>query len=226
VLNMPPFHGSLEGKLQACLPVLTSIACTEPHWFCGSFELVSFFAYGARVPVLAKDFFSTPAQVREASARGASAVLLILDMLGWRGLEELYEEARRQGLEPLVETKSAEDAVEVMSSFPHSLVGINARNLETLQVSFTSLLREVEKASREKPRGALIVAESSVDSLDKAMSLAKAGADALLIGTWAMKNVKEVRIIREFFIVKILIFKINIIIFSRIINYIQVFQGY
>ncbi len=164
----------------------------EPFWFCGSPELLPVFASTGR-PVLAKDFVSGGEQLRMYRRMGASAVLLILDMLGWRRLGELYEEARGLGLEALIETTSWRCAVEAMNSFPGALVGINARNLETLEVSFERLLEEVRRAGGEKPSGGLLVAESSVDSVEKARRLAEAGADALLIGTWAMKAPGEVR---------------------------------
>jgi len=164
----------------------------EPFWFCGSPELLPVFASTGR-PVLAKDFASTEEQLETYSRMGASAVLLILDMLGWRRLEALYEAARGLGLEALIETTGWRCAVEAMNSFPEALVGINARNLETLDVSFERLVEEVRRASGEKPGGSLLVAESSVDSVAKAKMLAEAGADALLIGTWAMRSPEEVR---------------------------------
>lgn len=162
----------------------------EPYWFCGSPELVSLIASSGK-PVLAKDFTASVEQLDLYQASGASATLLILDMLGWRLLEELYEEARSRGLDVLIETTSAVDAVEVMHSYPEALVGINARNLETLEVSYERLLEEVRKAAGGKPSGALLVAESSIDTVEKAVRLAEAGADALLIGTWAMRRPGE-----------------------------------
>jgi len=167
----------------------------EPYWFCGSPELVAFFAQHR--PVLAKDFASSRAQLEQYRRAGTSAALLILDMLGWRRLDALYQEARSLGLEALIETHRAEDAVEAMNSYAEALVGINARNLETLEISYQRLLRETARAAARKPSGALLVAESSVDSVEKAVRLAEAGADALLIGTWAMKNPEEIRSLPE-----------------------------
>ena len=167
----------------------------EPYWFCGSTELAAFFARYR--PVLAKDFASSRAQLEEYRRASASAALLILDMLGWKQLDTLYQEARSLGLEVLIETNNAEDAVEVMHTYPEALVGINARNLETLEISYQRLLQEITKASSRKPTAALLVAESSIDSAERAVGLAQAGADALLIGTWAMKSPLEVRKLPE-----------------------------
>ncbi len=168
----------------------------EPFWFCGSLELLPWFASTGK-PVLAKDFVAGPGMLRAYRSLGASAVLLILDMLGWRRLGELYEEARGLGLEVLIETSSAGDAVDAMASFPEALVGINARNLRSLELSFERLLGEIEKAVTSKPSGALLVAESGIDSVEKAVAAARAGADALLIGTWASTRPREVAALPE-----------------------------
>ena len=164
---------------------------TEPYWFCGSPELVSLFAQYR--PVLSKDFIVDVQQVRELQRFGASAVLLILDLLSWEGLSKLYDEAISMGVEVLIETSNAGDAVEVMHSFRNALVGINARNLRTLEVDYRFMLREVSRASGRKPSNTLLVAESGIDSIEKAVGLVRAGADALLIGTWAMRKPEEVR---------------------------------
>ncbi len=159
---------------------------TEPLWFCGSPELIPVFA--VRRPVLAKDFVECRAQLEAYAAKGASAALLILDELGWKRLEELYEAARSLGLEALIETSNARDAVEVARSYPEAAVGINARNLQSLELSFERLLGEVRRAAEEAPSGAVIVAESGVDSVEKALAAMEAGARAVLIGTWFMRD--------------------------------------
>ncbi len=168
---------------------------TEPFWFCGSPRLVPVFA--AHLPVLAKDFVECRAQLVEAWEAGASATLLILDELGWKRLDELYDEARRVGLEALIETSGWRDAVEVAASYPEAVVGINARNLETLELSFERLVEEVRRASERLPTNTLLVAESSVDSVEKAVRLREAGANAVLIGTWFMKRPEAARELDE-----------------------------
>ena len=122
------------------------------------------------------------------ASKGASAVLLILDELGWKRLESLYEHARSLGLDALIETSSGRDAVNIASSFPEAAVGINARNLQNLEVSFERLLSEIRYASERIPSHTILVAESSMDSVDKVIAAMKAGAHAVLIGTWFMKQ--------------------------------------
>ncbi|NOZ88589.1 MAG: hypothetical protein GXO15_01545, partial [Crenarchaeota archaeon] len=169
----------------------------EPYWFCGSPELVSYIAAASGKPVLAKDFTASREMLDLYQAAGASAALLIVDMLGWRRLEELAEAALERGLTPLIEAGNADDAVEAMNTFPEAVVGINARNLETLRVDLGAALRELEKAAARKPSGAILVAESGIDSVEAARRAAAAGADALLIGTWAMRSPREAAALPE-----------------------------
>lgn len=158
----------------------------EPYWFCGSLELVSFFA--EYKPVLFKDFVVGRGQIMAAACWGASSILLILDMLGWRLLERLYEEARSYGLEPFIETSSANDAVAVAESFPDAIVGINARDLRTLKLDFEKLVEEVGRAAEKLPSGTLLVAESGVKSGWDVVRVVKAGAKAVLVGTAVMER--------------------------------------
>lgn len=167
----------------------------EPYWFCGSLELLAWFTRYR--PVLAKDFTVSPTQLKAYRANGASAALLILDALGWKSLDSLYSEAKSMGLEVLIETSNANDALSVMHSYPEALVGINARNLRSLKTDFENHVQEVYRIASNKPSGSLLVAESGVDSVDKVVRLAKAGADALLIGTWVMVKPHELQNLGE-----------------------------
>ena len=159
---------------------------TEPFWFCGSPELIPVFS--PHRPVLGKDFVECESQVDLLASHGAAAVLLILDELGWKKLETLYEYARSLGLDALIETSSGRDAVEAASSYPDAAVGINARNLQTLELSFERLLDELRYAAERVPGSTILVAESSMDSVEKVVEAMKAGAKAVLIGTWFMKE--------------------------------------
>ncbi len=158
---------------------------TEPFWFCGSTSLIPVFAQHR--PVLAKDFTVCEKMLEEFSRAGASAALLILDQLGWKRLDQLYSTLRSLDLEALIETSGWRDAVEVAHSYPEAAVGINARDLRTLELSFARLLDEVRRAA-ERVEGAMLVAESSIDSVEKAIAVREAGAKAVLIGTWFMRE--------------------------------------
>jgi len=158
----------------------------EPCWFCGSPELIPFFAPHA--PVLFKDFIVCRGQLLEAACWGASGVLLILDALGWRRLDELYSEATGLGLDVLIETGSAVDAVEAAGSYPGALIGINARDLRSLSLSFERLLGELRRAREMAPADTLLVAESGVGGVEDIARAVGAGADAVLVGTSLMRD--------------------------------------
>lgn len=157
----------------------------EPRWFCGSLELLPLFS--RHRPVLAKDFVASRAQVEAYRRLGASAVLLIAEMLGDRlaGMCKAVEEA---GLEALVEAGSLEEALRAAMECPGAVLGVNSRNLRTLRVDFYGMLEVVRGLRAEVGDKRVIVAESGVDSREKAVAAAGAGADALLVGTSIMRD--------------------------------------
>ena len=103
-------------------------------------------------------------------------------------MEELYHSAVELKLEVLLETNSSEAALELMNSYPGVPVGLNSRDLSTLKVDFDAFLAKLERVGGEKPSGSLLVAESGVDSQERLMKVVEKGVDALLIGTWVMRD--------------------------------------
>ncbi len=157
---------------------------TEPYWFCGSLELLGLFSRYR--PSLAKDFISSKAQVKLSACMGASAVLLI-DHKGV-SLEELAYAALDLGLDVLIETSDHERAVELADLVEEAIIGINSRNLRTLQTDFDHMIEELRKARSVLGSSRIIVAESGIDNPQKALRAFSAGADAILIGTSVMKD--------------------------------------
>ncbi|WP_069806976.1 indole-3-glycerol-phosphate synthase [Vulcanisaeta thermophila] len=155
----------------------------EPIYFLGSPHLVSI-AVSFGKPVLYKDFVISREQVNEASGLGASAVLLITRLLG-EGIGEFIDYSRRQGLEPLVEVDNLEDALRVLDLDRNVMLGINSRDLGNLSVS---IARAVEIIRGVRSRADLIIAESGVNGVREALELARAGANAVLVGTALMKK--------------------------------------
>ncbi len=157
----------------------------EPRWFCGSLELIPLFS--SYRPVLAKDFVASRAQVEAYKRLGASAVLLIAEMLGER-LASMCSTVENSGLDVLVEAGSLGEALRAASECPGAVLGVNSRNLKTLQVDFHVMLDTVRRLRKELGDDIVIVAESGVDSRERALAAVEAGADALLIGTSLMRN--------------------------------------
>jgi indole-3-glycerol phosphate synthase len=150
---------------------------TEERRFGGS--LADLEAVTARVtlPVLRKDFIATPYQVLEARAAGADLALLIVAGLSRTMLNELHALILELGMTPLIETHSAEE-LEVAIDLGASLIGVNARNLKTLELDRDLFARLSDRI----PDTAIRVAESAVLAPDDVRRYREAGADVVLIG--------------------------------------------
>lgn len=155
----------------------------QPHAFEGSLEEVARVARASRLPVLFKDFVTHPRQIDGARAWGASAVLLIARFVpeGGRGpsLAELVRHAHRVGLEALLEIHGSEEVARARSS-EADVLGVNARDLSTLEIDVDASL-PVLRALHDEPRP--VVGMSGVDGPSGVERYARAGADAVLVGT-------------------------------------------
>jgi indole-3-glycerol phosphate synthase len=161
-----------------CVSVLT-----EARRFGGSLEDLAQVRAAVEVPLLRKDFVVDPYMVEEAALAGADAVLLIAGAVEPRLLAELAASARALGLDVLLEVVSPEE-VEAAAALEATLVGVNARNLETLEV-------DTERFARLAPAlrapGRTLVAESGVRTAADLVALSRAGATAALIGEFLMR---------------------------------------
>ncbi|UWF78668.1 MULTISPECIES: indole-3-glycerol phosphate synthase TrpC [Microbacterium] len=150
---------------------------TEERRFGGSLADLEAVTARVSVPVLRKDFIATAYQVFEARAAGADLVLLIVAGLERRVLGELYDLIRQLGMTPLAETHSAEE-LEVAIDLGAELIGVNARDLKTLELDRDLFGRLAERI----PDTAVRIAESAVLSPADVAHYRRAGADVVLIG--------------------------------------------
>jgi indole-3-glycerol phosphate synthase len=150
---------------------------TEARHFGGSPEDLRAVRAAVDLPVLRKDFVSTPYQVWEARAWGADAVLLIVAALEPAALRALLDEAAGAGLDALVEVHTTAEASDAAAAGA-TLVGVNARDLTTLEVD-PGRFAAVRDAL---PGGAVLVAESGIRDRADVEAAAAAGADAVLVG--------------------------------------------
>lgn len=155
---------------------------TEPHWFQGNLEYLTAIRRYVPTPLLRKDFILDKYQIVEALVYGADFILLIAKSLSTKDLKELYEYALHLGLEVLVEVHDKEDLTKAMKCGAH-IVGINHRNLETMEMDMTLC----EKLIPMIPNGKIIVAESGVSNTEIIARLSDVGADAFLIGEHFMR---------------------------------------
>jgi indole-3-glycerol phosphate synthase len=159
-----------------------SVLTDGPH-FGGSLEDLAAAREAAGLPVLRKDFLVDPAQVWEARAGGADAVLLIVRILEDGRLRELLEVTREAGMEALVEVHGEEELERALEAGAR-VVGVNARDLESFEVD----LGVVEGLLGRVPRDRLAVAESGIRGGEDVRRVARAGADAVLVGSWLMER--------------------------------------
>ena len=150
---------------------------TERRRFGGSLADLDDVRAAVDVPILRKDFVVTPYQVWEARAHGADLVLLIVAALEQTVLTSLIERAASLGMTALVECHE-EDEVRRAADAGARVIGVNARNLKTLEVERSTYSRLAPLI----PRDAVQVAESGVRGPHDVLEYARAGADAVLVG--------------------------------------------
>jgi indole-3-glycerol phosphate synthase len=150
---------------------------TEGRRFGGSLADLAAVRDSVSVPLLRKDFVISSYQLWEARAHGADMVLLIVAALGQNALVSLVERAMSIGLVPLVEAHTAEELDRAVDAGA-SVIGINARNLRTLEVDRGVFARLAPRV----PAGIIKIAESGVRGPHDLLAYAAAGADAVLVG--------------------------------------------
>jgi indole-3-glycerol phosphate synthase len=173
--------GGLAAEYEAGGAAAVSVLC-EPERFLGSREDVRAAARAVSVPVLCKDFVVDPAQLRWAREDGSRWVLLIARVLG-EDLAAYSEEALALGLQPLVEVHS-EAELEAALSTRARLIGVNARDLDTLAVD----LSVVEHLAPLCPGDRACVAESGIRGPEDLKRLRDAGARGFLVGESLMRS--------------------------------------
>jgi indole-3-glycerol phosphate synthase len=155
---------------------------TEGSSFGGSLDDLRAARGGATLPILRKDFVVDPYQIAESWAFGADAILLIVAALEDRELLDLHERAIELGLAALVEVHD-EQELDRASSAGAQLIGINNRDLRTLEVDTRRTFELLPKV----PAGAAVVAESGFSRPEQLDELASAGVEAVLVGEALMR---------------------------------------
>ncbi|GAA1942198.1 indole-3-glycerol phosphate synthase TrpC [Nocardioides marmoribigeumensis] len=166
---------------------------TEQRRFKGSLEDLRAVRAAVPTPLLRKDFLVTSYQLWEARAAGADLVLLIVAGLDPHELAELHAEAVSLGLTPLVEVHD-EDEVGVALDAGARLVGVNARDLRTLEVHRDAFARVAPRI----PDGVVRVAESGVRDAADVADLADQGADVVLVGEALVRTGDPAVAVRDF----------------------------
>jgi indole-3-glycerol phosphate synthase len=150
---------------------------TEQRRFGGSLADLAAVRAAVQVPVLRKDFVVSSYQLWEARAHGADMILLIVAALEQNALVSLVERAVSIGLIPLVEVHADEELDRALEAGA-KIVGVNARDLATLEVDRTVFAR----LAPQIPDGVVKIAESGIRGPHDLLAYAASGADAVLVG--------------------------------------------
>ena len=166
---------------------------TERRRFSGTLADLKAVRAAVDTPLLRKDFIVTDYQLWEARAAGADLALLIVAALTDDELAALMATAKTLGLTALVEVHTADETRRAVAAGA-SLIGVNNRNLQTLDVDLAQFERLVDLI----PDDVVRVAESGILSLDDVRRVAHAGADVILVGEALVKHGDPRRAVADF----------------------------
>jgi indole-3-glycerol phosphate synthase len=150
---------------------------TEPTFFDGTPGHLAAVRAAVELPLLRKDFIISEYQLLEARAAGADAVLLIAGALDGRTLQSLVIRAEDLGLDALVEIHDARELAAALDAGA-ALVGVNNRNLRTLQVD----VDVSERLIAAIPPPVVAVSESGLKTAEDLLRLRALGYRAFLVG--------------------------------------------
>lgn len=155
---------------------------TEQRRFGGAISDLVAIRKELQIPILRKDFIVSEYQIAETRAIGADLILLIVAGLSQTQLVDYYQMASELGLHVLVEVHDRDEIDRAMAISPQ-IIGVNSRNLKTLEISqtaFTELIPVI-------PTNITRVAESGISARSQVVEVENLGADAILVGETLVK---------------------------------------
>jgi indole-3-glycerol phosphate synthase len=174
----PVLARAYEAGGAACLSVLT-----DTPSFQGADSYLTAARDAVALPCIRKDFLVDPWQVAESRALGADAILVILAMVDDALAADLMSEARRLGMDALVEVHDDAEMARA-GALGADLVGVNNRDLRT----FVTDLTATERLAAAAPPGSLLVTESGIATPADVARLERSGARAMLVGESLMRQ--------------------------------------
>ena len=173
-----------------CLSVLTE----EKH-FLGKLEHIKDIKKKFKIPILAKDFFIDPYQIPLSKSFGCDCILIIIAAIDKNQIDDIYAEALKHNLSVIMEVHDKKEA-ETALKYEHALIGINNRNLKTLDVSINNTVSIFEIIKTHKGP---VISESGIkDEKDAKYIYEKTGIKNFLIGESLLKSDNTGQLMRKF----------------------------
>ena len=172
-----------------CLSVLTE----EKH-FLGKLDYIADIKNKFKTPVLAKDFFIDPYQIALSKSYGCDCILLIISALNGSQIDEIYDEAIKKNLSVIIEVHDQKEA-ETALKYKDALIGINNRNLKTLEISINNTISIFETVKSHKGP---IISESGIkNENDVKYIYDKTGIKNFLIGESLLSSNNPAALIKK-----------------------------
>ena len=172
-----------------CLSVLT-----EEKYFLGKLEYILDIKKKFKIPILAKDFFIDPYQIALSKSFGCDCILIIIAALSEKQADEIYSEALKHNLSVIVEVHDEKEAEKALK-YSDAIIGINNRNLKTLEVSLDNTI-SIHKILKSH-KGPLISESGIKNEKDAKFIFDKTGIKNFLIGESLLKSDKPEKLMRE-----------------------------
>ena len=169
---------SYEKSGATCLSVLT-----DSNFFQGKNSYIKDIKMSVNLPVLRKDFIIDSWQIKQSRMIDADCILLILSCLSFNQAKEYEYEAIELGMDVIIETHT-EKEIELANQLKSKMVGINNRNLKTMDVNIQNSIDLIKYLDVSK----LAISESGISSKDDITFLSKNGFKNFLIGEAFMKQ--------------------------------------
>jgi len=157
-----------------CLSVLT-----EEKYFLGKLDYILDIKNNFKIPILAKDFFIDPYQISLSKSYGCDCILIIIAALNGKQADEIYAEALRHNLSVIVEVHDQKEA-ETALKYKEAMIGINNRNLKTLEITVKNTVSIYEAVKKHK--GPFISESGIKNEIDANFIYNNTGINNFLIG--------------------------------------------
>ncbi|MEI3604183.1 indole-3-glycerol phosphate synthase TrpC [Pseudogracilibacillus sp. SE30717A] len=157
---------------------------TDTPFFKGTMEDLRAVRAAVNIPILCKDFIIDPVQIDQAKAAGANIILLIAAALNDHELEKLFEYSKTNDLEVLCELHNEEEMERVLK-LGATIIGINNRDLKTFSVDLNTTAKLTNMITDPET---IIISESGIQTKKDVETVAKAGAEVILVGETLMRS--------------------------------------